>query len=541
MGALLFYTDFCATIQAMKSLKLMIASFLLLGLPLFADAALIHRVNEAFQAVYGREPVFGEWEYWARRVQKKEKTTFPALVGAMGYAKARGGSPHVLAAVAKLSSSTPVAKTFVTHKHFYPSSLNPNFLPDGTLVKSPAKADVYYIRNGKKSWVTPEILNRWLGENHFYKHDIILTISDSDLARYPQTSSVNPLYVGKVLQHPNGTQYYVDDKLRKRKISAAVRGKLKFPGGNLYPTSAAHLQEFSTGPELTGAKQPGGMVIYSGAFHGGRIWKIEENGEGKVSKRLFLSDYLYEAWYYPDESQRVAVSEEELAGYPRGSNIERYPDGWVVKLGPNIYVIEKEKLRLIASPAIFSAIGYNSKYVLSQFPEFLKRYPKGHPIAGFKGVKTSDAEAAKSEPAPSPNAAINLTKVRPAIRTLIGQINDIYLSVFDKDVTASENKFWVDYVYHGEVTTKEDLITKMEGARISGKKPSITSRTAALPEEVLEQKWFPYMFYFVWQQEPSDEDRDYWFNRIRDGDRDTIGKLGETLQWLRDTSGVTRK
>lgn len=521
--------------------KLLLASFLLLLLAQPADAALLDRVNEAFALVYGRKPLYGEWRYWAQRVQNKEKNTFPALVGAMGYQKAKGGTPQVLAAVTKISSSTPAAKTFLTHKHLYPSSLNPNFLPDGTLVKSPNKADVYYIRNGKKSWVLPGIVDRWLGENHFYKHDIVLTISDSDLARYPQTSSVNPVYIGKVLQHPDGTQYYIDDKTRKRRLSAAVRAKLHFPAKNVYSASAAHLKEFLTGPALMGVQQPGGMVVYSGAFHGGRIWKMEENSEGKIVKRLFLSDYLYEAWYYPDESQRVAVSDEELARYPRGSNIERYPNGWVVKLGPDIYAVEKEKLRLLASPAIFSAIGYNPKYVLSQFPEFLKRYPKGNSIAGFKGVKASAAEAAKSEPAPSPNAAVNLTKVRPHIRTLIGQINDMYLSVFDKDVTASENTFWVDYVYNGEVTTREDLITKMEGARVSGNKPARTSRTAVLAEEILEQKWFPYLFYFVWQKEPEDADRDYWFNRIQSGDRDTIEKLGGTLQWLKDTSGATRK
>lgn len=492
--------------------------------------------------VYGREPIFAEWEYWARRVQRGEKKTFTALVGAMGYHKAHGNGAVLgsVSVVTKISSTTPAAKTFATHKHLYPSAVNPNFLPEGTLIKYPTKPEVFYVKGGKKSWVIPGILDRWLGENHFYKSDVILTVSEADLARYPQTSSVNPVYVGKVLKAPDGTQYYIDDKLRKRKLPGAVRAALKFPGGNLYSTSAAHLQEFPTGPELAGSKQPGGMVMYSGPFHGGRIWKMEEV-DGKIVKRLFLSDYLYEAWYYPDESQRVAVSDEELAKYPRGSNIERYPSGWVVQLGPDISVVQNETLRLLASPAIFKALGYNPKYVLKVFPEFLKRYPKGHPIAAFKTVKASDAEAERSAPAPSPNAAVNLTKVRPAIRALIAQVNDLYISVFDRDVTASENKFWVDYVYNGEVATKEDLLAAMRRAKTTGQKPARTSLTAELSEEVLEGKWFPYLFYFVWQKEPEDADRDYWFARINDSDRNTIEKLGGTLQWLKDTSGVTRK
>lgn len=524
--------------------KLLIASFFILLFPLSSveAAGLIDRVNEAFRSVHGRTPSVDEWRYWAQRVQRGDKTTFTALVGAIAYQRAQaGGSPAVGASATPVASTVGAASGFRTHRHLYPSSANPNFLPDGTLIKSASRPEVFYVRNGKKSWVLPSILNRWLGENHFFKHDRIITVSDSDLARYPQTSSVNPLYVGKVLQHPDGTQYYIDDKLRKRKLSSGVRAALKFPAKNLYATSSAHLQEFSTGPALSGSLQPGGMVIYSGPYHGGRIWRIEENAQGKMVKRLFLSDYLYEAYGYPDESQRVAASDADLARYPRSSNIERYPDGWIVGLGANLYVVEKGALRLIASPAIFNALGYKPQHVLRVFPEFLKRYPQGHPIAAFKTVTASGAEAAKSAPAAAPSAATDLTKVRPAVRSLITQINDLYLSVFDKDVTASENKFWVDYVYNGEVNNKADLLAKMRGAKASGKKPARTSRTAVLSEESLERHWFPYLFYFVHQKEPTEDDRAYWYGRIRSGDRDSIEKLGGTLQWLKETTGQTRR
>lgn len=528
----------------MKYWALLAISVAILGVSWPAHAGLGDRINDAFLIIWGREPSFEEWRYWAQRVQREEKKTFQELVGAMGYQKARGAGNSPFAAVAAataVSSSAPAAKTFQTHKHLYPSPVNPNVLSDGTLIKSPTKPEIFYVKGGKKSLIIPAITNKWLGENHFYKHDIVLTVFDADIARYPQTSSVNPLYVGKVLQHPDGTQYYIDEKLRKRKVSAAVRTTLRFPAGNAYPTSAAHLQEFKAGPDLTGSTQPGGVVVYDGAFHGGRIWRIEENSEGRLIKRLFLSDYLYEAWYYPDESQRVGVSEDELSKYPRGPNIERYPDGWVVGLGPNVFVVAQEKLRLIASPALFQALGYNPKYVLRVFPEFLKRYPRGHTIAAFKNVVGSEEEANKSGPPPPPNAAEDLTKVRPEIRTLIAQINELYLLVFDRDITPSENQAWVDYVYNGEVGAKEDLISAMRQSKASGDKPSRTSRTAVLSEEALEQKWFPYLFYFVHQKEPDEADRTYWYGRIKPGDRDTIEKLGGTLQWIKDTAGATRK
>lgn len=509
-------------------------SFLLF--PLVADAALIDQVNQAFRAVHGRTPTVSEWTYWAGRVQRKEKTTYAALVGAIAYQ--RGAGSAATATVAPPSVGT--ASTFQVARTAYPSPHNPNFLPDGTLVKSPTKPQVFYIQNGNKSWVLPSILDKWLGENHFFKHDIIITISDADLARYPQTKSVNPIYIGKILQHPSGAQFFIDDKLRKRQISPSVRAAFKIPSGNLYAASSVHLGEFATGPAITKTDlYPGGMIVYTGPYHGGRFWKIEEAAGGKLIKRLYLSDYIYEADGNPDESLRAPAIDSVLARHTRGPNIEKYPDGWVAGLNSQIFVVQDEKLRHIGSPSIFAAMGYKQKYVLTVFPEFLKRYPRGAGITAFKSIVSGSSNVAG--PAPAPSTATNLTKVRPAIRSMITNMNNIYLSVFDKDVTASENKFWVDYVYNGEVNNQTDLVAAMQRAKTTGKKPARTSRTASISESKLEGHWFPYLFYFVHQKEASQEDKDYWYSRIHPGDRNTIEELGGTIQWVKDNLGATRR
>jgi hypothetical protein len=515
-------------------------ALLLLLVALPAQAALLDRVNEAFESVYQRLPSFFEWQYWAERVQRGEKKTYEALVGAMGYQKAHP-TGLVLGTVSPVPP-VPASKSFKVNPALYPSSINPNFLPDGTMIRSVSKPnDVFYIQNGKKSWILPSILGRWLGENHYYKQDIVITLSNEDVARYPQTSSVNQIYIGKVLQHPNGAQFYIDDRLRKRPFSAAVRSALRFPGGNLYPTTAAHLAEFKTGPAITRTDiQPGGMLIYDGPFHGGRLWRIEEANDGVLTKRLYLSDYIYEADGNPDESQRVLASAAELARYRRGSNIEQYPNGWVVGIDANVYIVQNGSLRLITSKEIFKAMGYKDKYILKVFPVFLKRYPLGQSIGAFKSIVASNA-ATKGAPQAAPNTASNLIKVRPTIRALISQVNDIALPAYDRELTVAENKFWVDYLYNGEVNNKTDLVAAMQRAKETGRLPGLTSRTAVLEAGLLENKWFPYLFYFVWQREPGDEERAYWFGRIESGDRNTIEKLGGTLQWLKDTSGVSHK
>ena len=517
----------------------LIATFLiLLSLPLVTDAALIDQINQAFREVYGRIPSTSEWSYWAMRVNRGDKKSYQALVGAIAFQKGVGGTTVGTSSLSASNVST--AKSFKVEKNLYPSAVNPNFLPDGTLVKSPTKGAVYYLRGGKKSWVLSTIIDRWLNENHYFKHDVIITISEDDLARYPQTKSVNEIYIGKVLQHPDGTQYFIDDKMRKRKLAASLRAVYKIPAGNLYGTSAAHLSEFATGPALSSTTQyPGGMVVYSGAWHGGQIWRIKEAAGGKLMKHLYLSDYIYEADGNPDESMRAPAQAAMLAHHERGSNMERFPNGWVVGLNNNIYVVQEGKLRLIASPEVFAAMGYKQKYVMKNYPEFLKRYPHGYSIGAFKSVVASSA--GKGQPAAVATTSSSLVRVRPHIRTLINNVNDYYLTAYDKEPTVSANKFWVDYIYNGEVNNEADLRAAMKRAAVIGKNPVRTSWTASIGSDKLKSHWFPYLFYFTHQKEPDEADKDYWYGRIESGDRNTIEKLGGTIQWLKEQEGKTRR
>lgn len=434
---------------------------------------------------------------------------------------------------------------FKAHPSYYPSLQGPNLLPNGTLVRTVANPTVYYIKNGTRSMVLPRITELWLKEAHYFKPDLITRISDPDMARYPQVASVNPLYIGKILQHPDGSQFYIDDKLRRRPLSLAVRKALRYPSRNVYPTSAAHINEFPLGPAITRTDvHPGGTVMYNGPYHGGTIWRIEENAKGQLTKRFYLQDYLYEAEYYPWSGQIVSVDAAELARYPRGPHIEKYPDGWMVGLGGKTYLVQSGKLRHIASSKIFAALNYPSKYVLTVFPEFLKKYPLGTPVAAFGNIVTSGAKATVSSfsaSTPSSSSSTKYPELRPAARALIPQINDLFLVVYDRDPSASENVFWTDYVYKGEVGTKDALVAAMKKAHETGKRPSITSRTAVVSHDTLKSKWFPYLFYFVWYQEPTDEARAYWFGRIDRGDWNTIEGLGGTIRYLKDTSGQKYK
>jgi len=444
-----------------------------------------------------------------------------------------------------ISSYTAHAATmpagFLADPAYFPSTLNPNFLPNGTLVKTAVSPTVYYVKDGTRSMILPHIVELWLKEAHYFKQDVVTVISPADMNRYTVTKSVNPYYIGKILQAPDGTQYFIDDKMRKRPISQAVRKALLFPSRNLYPTSFAHLAEFITGAAITRTDvHPGGTVMYRGPYHGGTIWKVEQDAKGRLVKRLYLQDYLYETEGYPWSGQIVPVSEVELVKYVRGANIDKYSDGWMVSLNGAISVVEHGALRHIANPQILAALGYPSKYILTVYPQFLKQYPRGVPVAAFKNI------VAPSASLPVPKTAVSSTvskypELRPAAAALIGQVNDLFLPIYDREPSASENAFWIDYIYKGEVGTQTALVSAMTKAHITGVRPAITSRAAQISKAVLKSKWFPYLFYFVWHQEPSAAAKAYWYGRIDHGDWTTIQGLGGTIRYLQEASGKMYK
>lgn len=503
------------------------------------EAALLNDVNQAFSQVYGRDPTPAEWQYWADRVVRGDKTTYTALVGAMSYQKSKGQTAATVSTPVSAVVSAPAVSGFKVSSSLYPSPYGPNFLPEGTLIKSTTSPQVYYVVGGKRSYVLPSILDRWLTEAHFFDHNVVVTVSPQDFARYVPTSAKNPTFIGKVLQHPTGSQFYIDDKYRKRPLSATVRKQLKFPSGNLYAVSTALLAEFPTGPALTGAKQPGGMIIYDGPYHGGRIWRLQELSGGQIAKRLYLADRFYEAEYYPDENQRVGVSATQLAQYVRGANIETYPNGWVVGLNTSTYVVNAGRLRHITSPAIFTAMGYRTTNIQTAFPEFLKQLGRGENISAFKGVVDSRGVATSNPaPAPSTTATSGLTRINATMRYAITQINPIYRSVFDKEVTASENQFWADHIFAGEVRNETELRAAMNLAKSTGTKPGRTCRTCGIDADTLKNRWFPYLFHYTWLKNPSADDTTFWHARV-DAGRNTIQLLDSNIQWLKQSENKT--
>jgi hypothetical protein len=410
-------------------------------------------------------------------------------------------------------------------------------------VKASGRPEVYVIRGGKKSIVHRPIFDRWMQEAHYFDGDIAISLSTADIASYPDTTARNHVYMGKILES-GGKRYFIDDKLRKRPITPAVQAALKYPGRNVYAVPANILSAFPDGPAIVRTDiHPGGTVVYRGAYHGGTIWLIT----GDDTKHEFLQDYVYETMGFPWSSQILPISVAELAKYKRGAHLSTYPDGWVIGKGTRRYLTQGNRLRWIASDTLFRALKYNSKYVLTVFPQFFSNYGQGEPITAFGSIRASVSSetvaaayaAVFGTPAASPLPVTISTRVPPEVARLIANVNTIFLTIYDRNPTASENAFWIDYLYKGEAQTETAFRAALTRAKTTGVRPTITSRTVVLAPEIL-LRYVNFLFYYVFGRFPDEGEKAFWDERVTSGLRKTIEDLGGNMQFLKD-QGLTRR
>jgi peptidoglycan hydrolase-like amidase len=108
-----------------------------------------------------------------------------------------------------------------------------------------------------------------------------------------------------------------------------------------------------------------------------RVYLIQDNKRRPIlSQRLFnLKKYKW--------SSVISLSDRDLAVYPLSTPLS-YPNGTLIKgFGPEVYLIENEKRRLITSMALFNNRGYKWKDVITISDEELLGHPVGE-IVLFK-------------------------------------------------------------------------------------------------------------------------------------------------------------
>lgn len=458
------------------------------------------------------------------------------------WAIGRLGAILALFPLLALAQTADATQAIVAAK--YPSPYGTGKLPDGFFIQPIGRPEIYVIQGGKKSLIHRAIVDRWLQEAHYFDHDLIIKLPLAEVAKYPDATARNHVYMGKILER-DGKRYFIDDKLRKRQITPAVQAALKYPARNVYAVPANILSAFPDGPMITRTDlHPGGTVVYRGAYHGGTIYLIKNDN----TKHEFLHDYAYETMGFPWSSQILPISATELGKYARGSHISTYPDGFIIGKGTRKYLTQGGRLRWIASDSLFSALKYNPKYVLTVFSQFFPNYAQGDPVTAFgtlraavssQTVTTANAAIFGAGASATPGPVTISLRVPPESRRLIANVNNIFLPIYDRNPTADENRFWVDYLYKGEAQTETAFRAALTRAKTTGTRPVITSRTAVLPPETL-LRYVNFLFYYVFGRFPDAAEKEFWDSRVTSGLRKTIEDLGGNMQFLKD-QGLTKR
>lgn len=261
---------------------------------------------------------------------------------------------------------------------------------------------------------------------------------------------------------------------------------------------------------------------------------------GDDTKHEFLQDYAYEAMGFPWSSQILPATAAELRRYKRGSHISTYPDGWVIGIGGNKFLVAGGQARWIASQQLFQALRYNPKYVLTVFPEFFKNYAAGPSVTAFKGVRAAVTQASADRAASLLGSAGGFQGLSAETQKLLSEVNRLFLEVYDRNPGREENAFWVNYISAVKPRTARALQEAMARARDSGELPSLPKTTSTTdlrvpPESRRLIQNVNALFLQVYDRNPTPAENKFWVDYLYKGEAQTDEELLAALKSAKAT------
>jgi len=238
--------------------------------------------------------------------------------------------------------------------------------PDGTLFKTPSSSAVYVLQDGKKRQITSMsvLISR-------YNPNLIITVPDSELARYDSGKNVSlPNYsILKV----NSNYYLLDDDTVRPFANYDTVIKMGYQPEEIIEVTESDISGYTVGTSIsTGMLNPLGRLV-----------KLKENGS-----LYFVKDNKY----YPVPDENIAkvnyptfsvetVAIKDLTNLERG-DLVIFKDGTLIGIkGTNaVYVIEKGLKRHIANEDVFYGLGYDWKNILWINETTATNYKGGSPL-----------------------------------------------------------------------------------------------------------------------------------------------------------------
>ncbi|EKD43175.1 MAG: hypothetical protein ACD_72C00418G0006 [uncultured bacterium] len=245
--------------------------------------------------------------------------------------------------------------------------------PNGTLVKSSdttsTSTDVWMIQDGRKrKFKNMAVLISRADPK------MVVSVAESELTNYESGPDISlPNY--SILKTEDGKFYLLDyDTLRPFESEATVRQLGYYPDETIEVTSS-DLLGYLSGPVITASSTAPIGVIYQITDLNNKFYFLKDNNFYPIAEKNLISANYSNV---PVEKHKKA----DLSKFPIVYAAPEIKDGLLLKDNDSnqVYVIEKDKKRLLADADTFSAMGYKKENVIPVDFKTLMTIPDGEKI-----------------------------------------------------------------------------------------------------------------------------------------------------------------
>ncbi len=251
--------------------------------------------------------------------------------------------------------------------------------PDGSLLKSPSSAVVWYLQNG----VRRPIRSMAVLKSRFGSQPILTANSKSEIEKYPEGPAMGlPNY--SIVRAPDGRTALISGDQYRLIVSPEVFRQLGYNPEEVEDIDDATFTLYQSGDPITMASiYPMGALLYH--QNDNATYYVENGIASLVDPVVIKLRY----------AGRRVTPVDDISKYTPGDPV-LLPDGALVKTkaAPTVYVISSAKRRTIPSERVFKTLGYswNSIQTISEVLMAL------HPLGESMDIPTPDIP--NSDPRP---------------------------------------------------------------------------------------------------------------------------------------------
>lgn len=247
----------------------------------------------------------------------------------------------------------------------------------GNLIKTAGNPSIYVLEDGKRRWISSP--TSFL--SHGFRWDQVITISEAEMAVYPVGSTLQAR-AGTLLKAETNPSVYVTDLsgsmyIKRWITSPAAFEALGYKWEDIQIVSDVELSSYTEGAPISGpSSHPNGTLIKVATSPD--VYFLEGGQKRYITSPVaFVSNGF--RW-----DRIVTVTDEEMAGYPGGLNLQARPGTLIKDSTPPVYIIDfwggAYYRRQISSPVVFEALGYRWGDIITVSSEEVGTYAVGSSV-----------------------------------------------------------------------------------------------------------------------------------------------------------------